>query len=281
MTDQNSQVFGEMYARAYDLCYRTTNYDAEVDWVVQLYKTHGVDRARPLPPLHHVFDMGYGTGSHAVSFMKKGWVVSGVERSAPMAAIARERVKSWRKTPSPLPPELLVGDFQDVVDGRVVLDGYGECDLAAMIFIVIGYQFTNEDLMTALTAARNSLRLGGVLYVDYWYGPTVVTSPPRAELHEYKVDETASWEKLYRLVSPRVDYDRNLVNLTYKLVGIKRDGGVEETIEHHGARYFFEPELRLAGSCAGLRLITTHPFMDSSRRATVGDWKVASVFSAV
>ena len=55
-----SEMFGAVYADAYDLLYQDKDYDAECDLIESLFKNYGESGIKS------VLDLGCGTGNHAV-----------------------------------------------------------------------------------------------------------------------------------------------------------------------------------------------------------------------
>ncbi|MGZ7180607.1 MAG: class I SAM-dependent DNA methyltransferase, partial [Halobacteriota archaeon] len=75
----------DRYAQYYDLFYRDKNYTDEVDYVDALIEKYALGKPAT------ILDLGCGTGGHAVLLAKKGYDVTGVDRSDAMLAIAGEK----------------------------------------------------------------------------------------------------------------------------------------------------------------------------------------------
>ena len=72
-----NDIFGEAYAQQYDLLYQGKNYDAEVALLERLFAKHDLTG-------NAVLDLGCGTGQHAIRLARRGYEVTGVDRSPEM-----------------------------------------------------------------------------------------------------------------------------------------------------------------------------------------------------
>ena len=75
-------VFGS-YAQFYDILYQDKDYEAECDFLEQIF-----DRYAP-GPVRTILDLGCGTGGHTLPLARRGYEVVGVDRSEKMLAEAR------------------------------------------------------------------------------------------------------------------------------------------------------------------------------------------------
>ena len=79
-----SEVFGSVYADAYDLFYRDKDYAAESDLIECIFQTYGDGAIRSILDL-----VGCGTGNHAIPLAQRGYEVVGIDRSENMLDQAR------------------------------------------------------------------------------------------------------------------------------------------------------------------------------------------------
>jgi SAM-dependent methyltransferase len=255
-----SEVFGSVYADAYDVVYRDKDYVAECEMIhraVQEYGDGGVRR---------ILDLGCGTGNHAVPLAQRGYEVAGVERSPNMLAHARSKAA---KAALPSPVVFHQGDIRSVELGQ-------HFDAALMMFAVLGYQQENADVLAALRTARRHLRPAGLLIFDVWYGPAVLRERPSQRV---KVTPTPEG-KLLRAASGEVDSRRHLCTVNYLLWHVTRGKDVAETQESHTMRYFFPRELELFLQCAGLDLRRLGVFPEFQREPDDTTWNVLAVARA-
>lgn len=117
----------------------------------------------------------------------------------------------------------------------------------------MSYQITNADLEGTLGAICDCLEAAGVLVFDCWYGPGVLSNPPRIRI---KRAENDLW-MITRLAEPEIHPNENRVDVHYDiLVRNKKTGEMEEFREIHRVRYLFKPEVEAMLEKAGLELLT-------------------------
>jgi SAM-dependent methyltransferase len=249
-----SEVFGAVYAHAYDLLYGDKDYAAECKSLVSIFDNYGAGQIRT------ILDLGCGTGNHAIPLAQQGYQVVGVDRSGEMLAHAQDKAT--------LMPEkgrlaLLQGDIRDFhLQQRF--------DAVLMMFAVLGYQIENADVLAALRTAHRHLRAGGLLIFDVWYGPAVLHVRPSQRL---KVIPTADGQIL-RATWAELDITKHLCTVHYKLWQLAGERLVAESEENHIMRYFFPQELVLFLECAGFTLVRVGAFPALCHPADERTWNV-------
>jgi SAM-dependent methyltransferase len=101
-----------------------------------------------------VLDLCCGPGRHAVEFARRGFRVTGVDRSAFLLERARERANG------------APGAIEWVLDDMREFRRPAAFDLACNLFTSFGYFEREEDNLRVLRNVRQSLRDGGVLVMD-------------------------------------------------------------------------------------------------------------------
>jgi len=139
-----------------------------------------------------------------------------------------------------------------------------------MMFAVLGYQLTNEDVLAALRTVRRHLTSNGLFICDVWYGPAVLTLRPGERV---KVIQTLDG-KLIRTTAGALDTYRHLCEVHYHLWRLSGNQVVCETEESHRMRYFFPQELALFLSEAQLQLVDMRAFGDLDRTPDESTWNV-------
>ena len=91
-------VFGCGYADQYDLLYSDKDYEAECDLLEEVFRRYGTG------PVQTILDLGCGTGSHALLLARRGYQVTGVDRSQEMLAQARQKAASDASGSGYIPP---------------------------------------------------------------------------------------------------------------------------------------------------------------------------------
>jgi SAM-dependent methyltransferase len=249
-----SEVFGAGYAAAYDALYEEKDYEAECDLVERVFAQYGQGDFRS------ILDLGCGTGNHAYPLARRGYEVVGVDRSEAMLALAREKGAGV---------SFELGDIRDVRLGR-------EFDAVLVLFAVLGYLHADVDVLAALRTAREHLRPGGLLLFDVWYGPAVVSEKPE---HRERTIENGSG-RIVRSSDGRLDEERHLCRVDFRLQRFEGDELVAETEETHEMRYFFADELAGFLAAAGLKLLRLGGFPDVDAEPDETTWNVLGVASA-
>jgi len=249
------------YARFYNLFYRSKDYSAETEYIIELFKRHNKS-------VETLLDLGCGTGQHDIHFTQHGYKVTGVDLSEEMLSIAEKNNKSIRSNNDAL--TFLCSDIRD-------LRLRSTFDAVVSLFHVMSYQPTNSDLIDTMTTARVHLETGGIFVFDFWYGPGVLTDPPETRAKKYREDEI----EVTRISEPLLLHNKNLVEVCYQLL-IKENGGQisNEIREKHTMRYLFTPELELMLERAGFEILALYEYMTFDE-PMLNSWNACMVAEAV
>jgi SAM-dependent methyltransferase len=253
------QVFRQAYAEHYDLFYAEKDYEEECDMLEQAFRHYGKGKIRT------VLDLGCGTGNHVFPLAKRGYKVTGVDRSPDMLAKALSKT-SWFKSRSQSSPAFLQGDLRS-------LDLRRRFDAVLMMFAVLGYQLTNEDVLAALNTVRRHLKPGGLFIGDVWYGPAVLAIRPGDKI---KVIQTEAG-KVIRLASGNLNIQNHLAHVSYHILDLQGRKVLSESKESHQMRYFFPQELALFLSQAGLEMLRLSAFPSLADEANEQSWNALLV----
>jgi len=256
-----SEVFGSIYADAYDLFYRDKDYAAECDLIERLFQTYGDGS------IHSVLDLGCGTGNHAIPLAQRGYRVIGVDRSEDMLAHARTKAAGLSSGGG---VTFHQGDIRSV-------DMQQHFDAALMMFAVLGYQLENSDVLSALRIARRHLRPGGLLIFDVWYGPAVLRQRPSQRVRVIPTPEG----KILRVASGELDICHHLCTVHYHVWRLEGERLAAETEEGHSMRYFFPRELDLFLECSGFAPVRLGVFPEFDQDPDETTWNVLGVTKAV
>jgi SAM-dependent methyltransferase len=250
-------IFGHEYSGLYDWLYADKDYSAECDRVEQLFRRIAPGTVRS------VLDLGCGTGGHAFPLAGRGYEVVGVDRSQDMIDQAVQKQAGWPAPAGGTAPTFLHGDLQS-------LDLDRRFDSALMMFAVLGYQTSNQQVAAALATARRHLAPGGLLVFDVWYGPAVLSQRPDQRM---KILDTPQGE-LLRAATPTLDERRHLCLVRYRLQLADGEGPPQEFVEVHTMRFFFPMELELFLTSTGFRLAHLSDFSDLDREPSIDSWNV-------
>jgi len=75
----------EEYAEYYDILYQDKDYEAECDFLEQIFARYAQH------PVRTILDLGCGTGGHALPLARRGYEVTGVDLSEHMLERARQK----------------------------------------------------------------------------------------------------------------------------------------------------------------------------------------------
>jgi SAM-dependent methyltransferase len=253
MTDT---VFGKTYADQYDLLYADKNYEAECDLIETVFERYAQG------PIETVLDLGCGTGNHTIPLARRGYKVTGIDRSSEMLEHAHEKLLTDQETVIN-PPIFMQSDLCS-------LNLNQRFDAVLMMFAVLGYQLTNDEVLAALNSVRRHLKPGGLFIFDVWYGPAVLNVRPSDRV---KVIHMTTG-KLIRLASSALDTHKHLCEVHFTVLLINGKQLESEINEVHKMRFFFPQELALFLKQTDLRLTNINSFKDLLAIPTEETWNV-------
>jgi len=135
VTRTSRPLYGR-FARYYDLIYHAlVNYEGDVDYLEDVFRRY---KAKP----RTILDLGCGTGNHSVPLARRGYRVSGIDRSASMIAQAKKKASRLRN-----PPRFVRADMRTFRFGQ-------RFDAALCLFGAFGYLLTQRDVLQALHSLR-------------------------------------------------------------------------------------------------------------------------------
>ena len=246
----------ESYANYYDLFYNEKDYQAEIEFILQM----GGFR----PPMS-ILDLGCGTGGHVLPLATRGFAMTGVDMSEKMVRRAKEKAKEAK-----VEADFSLGDIRKLDLGKTF-------DAVISMFAVMGYQTGNQDFLLALQAARSHLESGGLFIFDAWFGPAVLRERPETRIREIQDGE----QRVIRIASPELDSLQNTVTVHYTVFRLDMDRVLDESRESHQMRFFFAPEVALFAQQAGFEVQKLCPFLNADAMPTDRDWNVTWVLRAV
>ncbi|MGH6691853.1 MAG: class I SAM-dependent DNA methyltransferase, partial [Gammaproteobacteria bacterium] len=224
---QEPQIFADLYAGNYDSMYAAKDYLAECDVIERAFARFADGR------IHTIADFGCGTGSHAIPLARRGYAVVGVDRSDAMLTEARTKADRARRDDAGMAAlAFRQGDLRDV-------SLQSTFDAVLMMFAVLGYQHTNQDVIRTLTNIKRHLRPGGLLVCDIWYGPAVLHDRPGKKSREMPT----AHGRIIRMASSEIDVLRHLCTVDIELTVIEHDRVVSRETERHDVRFFFPQEI--------------------------------------
>jgi SAM-dependent methyltransferase len=252
-----SRIFESDFADAYDTVYRDKDYVREVEAIDRLFQRHKTNAIKS------VLDLGCGTGRHAILLAQKNLDVVGVDQSDAMLDHARKLAQESRLDSS---LTFRKGDIRDFDAGNTF-------DAAVMMFNVLGYMTSNDELLAALLSVRRHVRDGGLFVFDIWYGPAVVAHPPTDQIKEFK----GPAGKMIRLAKGKLHPPESRNDISIRLITIDNNTVRSDTTESHHVRYFFPLEIDLALRQTGFRIAAIQKFPNIDERPDTNTWPAVVV----
>lgn len=239
-------IFNELYSNQYDHLYAEKNYQGECDLIEAAIKRYGNSTPSAL------LDIGCGTGSHAIELAQRGYYVTGIDLSQPMLDCAMQKSSVMKLIHQ---PTWLNGDARDFDTGLTF-------DLGIMMFAVIGYLTTNDDVLKGLRNIRRQLKPGALFICDFWYGPSVLSTRPTDRVRLLNTPGG----RVIRAATTSLNVALHTADVTFKLWALEGDQLRSESTETHHLRYFFPQEFALMLSATEFRLraMSAFPTLDQA-----------------
>jgi SAM-dependent methyltransferase len=250
-----SDIFGSSYSDSYDLLYDEKDYDGECEVLERIFQKYAEK------PITTILDLGCGTGNYAFRLAQRGYEVCGVDLSESMLEIAKNKIQN--------PPASIRFFHSDIA--TIQLDR--QFDAALMMFAVLGYQHTNEQITKTLNNINAHLKSGGLHIFDVWYGPAVLLDKPQEKcrvIHSGK-------DTVIRVTRPEIDTFHQICDVRFNLYRIRDGEPVVETGEVHRMRFFFAQELSLVLESTGFEVVRIGQFPDFERDPTETSWNIVVV----
>jgi SAM-dependent methyltransferase len=224
----------DAYSRYYDLLYRDKDYAAEVEYIDSLFNRYGLAG-------RELLEFGSGTGKHGRLLAKRGYSITGIERSPEMLAQATAT------------------DGFNCQQGDICTIRLGRTFAAILsLFHVISYQVSNDALFNVFSSAAEHLNPGGLFVFDFWYSPAVYTQHPEVRVKRW-IDKTV---EITRIAEPTFSPNENRIDVQYTIFVRDLVSGVYQTFsETHPMRHFSLPELDLLARMSGFERLTAEAFL--------------------
>lgn len=143
------EQYGEFVAKYCDVVYEKVR-----DTQREIRFLHWVFRELADVEVREILDVACGTGRHAIPLSKKGYTVTGGDRSQAMLAVLEEKV---RRASIEIP--VIKCDMKDI-------EFREEFDAIICMYTSFNYLLTDQDIERALAAFHRALRPGGIAILD-------------------------------------------------------------------------------------------------------------------
>lgn len=209
----------DRWARHYDRIYEgIVDYEGDVDFLQAVFRRF---RQRPKT----ILDLACGTGNHAVPLVRRGYDVTGIDRSAAMLSVARQ--KAHRVDPR---PRFVRAEMQSFQLGRTY-------DAAICMFGAFGYLLQPQDSTRFLCAVRRHLQPHGLFVFEYWQ-----TSAVRPG-HQSWLDCVSEEVEILRLSDNRFDSRTSRLGITFRFFVLRGRQVVDRFSEDHVVRTYSRQEM--------------------------------------
>ena len=255
--DKTDAVY-ENYADYYDLFYAEKDYEEECDFVDKIFTKYAKTKVET------VLEMGCGTGGHTLPLSRRGYRMTGIDRSQRMLRIAKAKCPA--SDDGFTIPTLRRGE----ICGLNLNQTY---DAVIAMFAVMGYMNSNAQLSAAFMAARKHLMKGGLFVFDVWFGPGVLSDKPTDAC---KIIQNEA-ERIVRFTRSTVNLMDQTVDVRYKLLKLQGERVAAEIDETHSLRFLFPCEIGHYLKEAGFSLIRLCPFLGLDDKLSERDWKMTVI----
>jgi SAM-dependent methyltransferase len=231
----------------YEALYKYKDYRAEanlIDKAIKKYK----------PGSTSILDYGCGTGNHAAALLSKGYRVCGVDKNPYMLRKAKDKLKEKK------------ADFYSTKERGVIKPG--SIDVCVLLFDVLSYMNSNEELMDFLSYVKKILANGGLFIFDFWYGPGVINLRPVKRRKEYFLGD----KKIVRITKPTHDLNKCMVKVEHEVNVFERNKIVKKIFDIHLMRYFFKNEIDLFLRQHGFKILKFGLWDNVDKLPSVNDW---------
>lgn len=244
-----------LYSSYYDLLYSDKDYSKEAAYVTGLIRAMNSDAVS-------ILEYGCGTGNHARYMCEEQFNVTGLERSAEMVVLAKE------KNINGFDPQC--ADITSFALNK-------KFDIVTALFHVISYLAENTALVNCFRCTNKHLDIGGHFIFDTWYGPAVYAQKPETRIKRLQNNEI----EVVRLAEPVWHYERNTIDVNYEIfVTTKQEKITERFNETHPMRYFTIPEMELLAAHTGFELVKAEEFSTGNAPGTA-TWGVCFILKKI
>jgi len=220
-TQKNHNKIFDKFAIYYDQIYHDKSYAKEVNFVVKTLRKYGKKN------IQNILDIGCGTGSHSILLAKKGFTITGIDRSKQALDIARAKFNASNQK-----GKFLRKDFKN-------FQLTSKVDACISLFCSMCYLENLDDLQKALKSIRRNLKKGGLFIFDVWNGNAVIKQGPSIKEKKIKIKNL----EIIRVAKPKIDYLQQICKIYYDCTIVKNKKIIDNFVETHPIRYHFLDDL--------------------------------------
>ena len=254
--------YHEQFAAVYDTFYKGRPVDEEVAFAAELLQLNGNGGAS-----REVLDFGCGTGSHVLSFARRGVPAVGFDASEAMIAQASAKAPETGAASV----RFATGQFD-----RCFANGHPHHVAGAVSFFnVLNCMDTPTEMLLNLRLIRDVLEPGSLFLAEVWNGAAVFADAPRPDVRHYAV-EGAPASEVVRITAPELDRVNQRCTLRYRVLTLNRaTGSFTEFESVHTLRFLTPVQYRHLFELADLTLVDEFPKGRPETPVTVHDWYIS------
>jgi len=224
----------DAYSEYYNLLYADKPYEREVAYIRDVLGRFGLKNG-------NLLEFGCGTGRHGRLLGNCGFSVMGVEQSSSMLAMS-ENTDSFCAVRG----NLLEIDFKRSFDGVLAL------------FHVFSYQVSDTDSNRFFRQANLHTKTGGLLLLDFWYTPAVLSIGCSVRVKEINNGSI----HVLRLAEPLSFPNENRIDVKYTIFTTSVETGkISRLTEIHSMRHYSLPEISYIANVNGFEIINSEEFL--------------------
>jgi SAM-dependent methyltransferase len=242
------------YSKYYDTIYSDKDYKSETEFILNVLRKYSQTKGKNL------LSLGCGTCTYELLMAKKGYRITGIDKSTQMLDSASKKIKAEK-----LDSKIKI--FKKDVRRFSFNEKFNN---AMAMFNIIGYQTNNSDLEKTFRNVNANLKKGGLFVFDCWYMPAVLKDRPTDRVRSIKIGD----RKIIRLTKSRLDLVKNIIEINFDVIDILKSSVVSEIKETHEMRYWSLPELAYFLDNTGFEIVKTCDFMDENSEISENNWNI-------
>lgn len=206
--------FSENYSKYYDLIYSKKNYKKETHLIENILKKYALKNNKLL-------DMGCGTGKYSDLLTRKGFEVTGIDKSYHMIKIAKRNFYKNKKV-------------KFLNSNLLKFNTKKKFDIISALFHILSYQINEKKINNFFKNSQKLLVKNGILIFDFWFLPGVINLKQPNKFREIKKKSL----KILRTTSSRWLKNINRIDDLHEMYIFKNKKLILNFSETHKMRYF-------------------------------------------
>lgn len=251
-----STIFNSLHSKYYDLTYTKKGYAEEATFFDSLIQKYGRAGTKTLA------SFGAGTLNHERFLSQKDYVITGVDFSKRMVALAKEKIKKEKLRDMTVEQ----GDMRSWRTDK-------KFDAVLSMFNVVSYCNDLKELGQVIATAAKVLEPNGVFIFDCWNAQAVKKDPPRTRFAKF----TDGTTELYRLTEATPIDGGEAIELSIELLEIKKKKLTGRETENHRVRAWHLSDIETLLNKNGLPLSLACEFGNAKLPISDKKWAMTIV----